>query len=56
MAQVLLFAVVLGIVFPFFEEDSEERASAFIEPFVIILSWSERSDICRPGGQGTGVG
>jgi Ca2+ transporting ATPase len=37
MVQVLLFAVVLGFVFAFFEEDPEERASAFIEPFVIIL-------------------
>jgi magnesium-transporting ATPase (P-type) len=37
MVQVLLFAVVLGFVFAFFEEDPEERTSAFIEPFVIIL-------------------
>jgi Ca2+ transporting ATPase len=37
MVQVLLFAVVLGFVFAFFEEDPEERTNAFIEPFVIVL-------------------
>ena len=37
MVQVLLFAVVLGFVFAFTEKDPEERTTAFIEPWVIIV-------------------
>jgi Ca2+ transporting ATPase len=37
MVQVFLLAAVLGFVFAFFQEDLEERTSAFIEPFVAIL-------------------
>ncbi|OHT02611.1 sarcoplasmic-endoplasmic reticulum calcium ATPase [Tritrichomonas foetus] len=37
MVLVLLFAVVLGFVFAFLEEDPEERVTAFIEPWVIII-------------------
>lgn len=37
MVIVLLFAVVLGFIFAFLETDPEERVTAFIEPFVIIV-------------------
>ena len=37
MIIVLLFAVVLGFIFAFIEEDPEERTTAFIEPWVIII-------------------
>ena len=37
MVLVLLFAVVLGFVFAFMETDPEERTTAFIEPWVIIV-------------------
>ncbi|KAK8877997.1 Sarcoplasmic/endoplasmic reticulum calcium ATPase 2 [Tritrichomonas musculus] len=37
MVLVLLFAVVLGFVFAFLETDPEERKTAFIEPWVIII-------------------
>ncbi|KAH0794254.1 SERCA-type calcium-translocating P-type ATPase [Histomonas meleagridis] len=37
MVLVLLFAVVLGFIFAFIEEDPEERVTAFIEPWVIIV-------------------
>jgi Ca2+ transporting ATPase len=37
MVQVLLFAIVLGFVFPFFEGSPEERTSAVIALFVIVL-------------------
>jgi Ca2+ transporting ATPase len=37
MVIVLLFAVVLGFVFAFLETDPEERTTAFIEPWVIIV-------------------
>jgi len=42
---ILLGAVVLGFVFAFLEEDPEERVTAFIEPFVIILILAINSTI-----------
>lgn len=37
MVIILLISVVLGFVFAYFEEDPEERTTAFIEPWVIIF-------------------
>ena len=37
MVIVLLFAVVLGFIFAFLEDDPEERVTSFIEPWVIIV-------------------
>ena len=37
MVLVLLFAVILGFIFAFLETDPEERITAFIEPWVIIV-------------------
>jgi len=37
MVIVLLFAVILGFIFAFLEDDPEERTTAFIEPWVIII-------------------
>lgn len=37
MVIVLLVAVVLGFIFAFLETDPEERVTAFIEPWVIIV-------------------
>ncbi|EAY14503.1 sarcoplasmic-endoplasmic reticulum calcium ATPase [Trichomonas vaginalis G3] len=37
MVIILLISVVLGFIFAYFEEDPEERTTAFIEPWVIIF-------------------